>query len=32
MEAGECTLNVVSEHFIEAVNACSVDAPHGVSE
>jgi flavin reductase (DIM6/NTAB) family NADH-FMN oxidoreductase RutF len=32
METGECTLNVVSEHFIEAVNACSVDAPHGVSE
>jgi flavin reductase (DIM6/NTAB) family NADH-FMN oxidoreductase RutF len=32
METRECTINVVSEHFIEAVNACSVDAPHGVSE
>jgi flavin reductase (DIM6/NTAB) family NADH-FMN oxidoreductase RutF len=32
METEECTLNVVSEHFIEAVNACSVDAPRGVSE
>jgi hypothetical protein len=22
----------MSEHFIEAADACSVDAPHGVSE
>lgn len=29
---GECTLNVVSEHFLEAANATSVNAPYGVSE
>jgi flavin reductase (DIM6/NTAB) family NADH-FMN oxidoreductase RutF len=31
-ETKECALKIVSEHFIEAVNACSVDAPQGVSE
>lgn len=31
-ETGECVLNVVSEHMIEAVNATSLDPPHGVSE
>jgi Flavin reductase like domain len=25
-------INIVSEHFLEAVNACSIDAPYGVSE
>ncbi|KZF21334.1 hypothetical protein L228DRAFT_249139 [Xylona heveae TC161] len=29
---GECTINVVSENMIEAVNASSIDAPYGVSE
>ncbi|EFX03204.1 flavoprotein oxygenase [Grosmannia clavigera kw1407] len=29
---GECVLNIVSEHFIEAANATSVNAPYGVSE
>jgi len=28
----ECCLNVVSEHMVEAVNASSIDAPHGTSE
>lgn len=29
---GECSINIVSEHMIEAVNASSVDAPRGTSE
>ncbi|KAK3632894.1 hypothetical protein LTR56_016073 [Elasticomyces elasticus] len=29
---GECTINLVSEHMVEAANACSIDAPFGVSE
>ncbi|KAK5699187.1 hypothetical protein LTR17_023468 [Elasticomyces elasticus] len=29
---GQCTINLVSEHMIEAANACSIDAPFGVSE
>ncbi|OAA61049.1 FMN-binding split barrel [Niveomyces insectorum RCEF 264] len=28
----ECVLNIISEHFIEAANATSVNAPYGVSE
>lgn len=31
-ETGEAVLNTVSENMIQAVNATSVDAPHGVSE
>lgn len=31
-ETGECCLNIVSEHMIEAVNACSLDVPFGKSE
>lgn len=31
-ETGECVVNIISEHFVEAANAASVDAPHGVSE
>ncbi|AEO69031.1 uncharacterized protein THITE_2119020 [Thermothielavioides terrestris NRRL 8126] len=31
-ERGECVINVVSEHFVEAANAASVNAPYGVSE
>ncbi|KAF2143534.1 uncharacterized protein K452DRAFT_285590 [Aplosporella prunicola CBS 121167] len=31
-ETGECTINTVSEHMIEAVNASSLDAPYGISE
>ncbi|TGJ81522.1 hypothetical protein E0Z10_g7240 [Xylaria hypoxylon] len=29
---GECTVNIISEHFIEAANATSIDAPTGYSE
>ena len=29
---GECVINIVSEHFIEAANATAIDAPYGVSE
>jgi flavin reductase (DIM6/NTAB) family NADH-FMN oxidoreductase RutF len=32
VDSKECTINIISEHFIEAANACSVNAPHGVSE
>jgi flavin reductase (DIM6/NTAB) family NADH-FMN oxidoreductase RutF len=32
METGECVINIVSEGFVEAMNATSVDAPYGVSE
>ena len=32
MESGECTINIISEHFIEAANATSINAPYGVSE
>lgn len=31
-DQGECTINMISEHFVEAANSTSVDAPHGVSE
>jgi flavin reductase (DIM6/NTAB) family NADH-FMN oxidoreductase RutF len=31
-ERGECVINVISEHFIEAANSTSVNAPYGVSE
>ncbi|KIX00658.1 uncharacterized protein Z518_09723 [Rhinocladiella mackenziei CBS 650.93] len=29
---GECVINIISEHFIEAANATSIDAPYGMSE
>lgn len=32
VESGECVINIVSEHYIEAANAASIDAPYGVSE
>lgn len=31
-ETGECVINIISEHFVEAANATSVNAPYGVSE
>ncbi|KAF2159550.1 hypothetical protein M409DRAFT_70983 [Zasmidium cellare ATCC 36951] len=31
-ETGECVINLLNEDIIEAGNACSVQAPHGVSE
>lgn len=32
VDSGECTINIVSEHFIEAANATAIDAPYGTSE
>ncbi|XXH04963.1 3',5'-cyclic-nucleotide phosphodiesterase pde1 [Hypoxylon texense] len=32
LASGECVVNIVSEHFVEAANAASVDAPYGRSE
>jgi flavin reductase (DIM6/NTAB) family NADH-FMN oxidoreductase RutF len=32
VDSGECTINIISEHFIEAANATSIDAPYGISE
>ena len=31
-ESGECVINIISEHYVEAANACSVNAPYGISE
>lgn len=28
----ECTINMISEHYLEAANATSINAPYGVSE
>ena len=28
----ECTINIISEHYLEAANACSINAPFGTSE
>ncbi|KAI4870821.1 hypothetical protein F4820DRAFT_145874 [Hypoxylon rubiginosum] len=32
LESGECVVNIISEHFVEAANATSADAPYGASE
>lgn len=32
VDTKECTINIISEHFIEAANATSVNAPYGISE
>jgi len=32
VESGECVINMISEHFVEAANATSINAPYGVSE
>ena len=32
IESGECVINMISEHFIEAANATSINTPYGVSE
>ena len=32
IETGECTVNIISEHFIEAANSTSINAPYGKSE
>lgn len=31
-DSGECVINIISEHYVEAANACAVNAPYGVSE
>lgn len=31
-DSGECTINIISEHYLEAANAASINAPFGVSE
>lgn len=32
VESGECVINLISEHFVEAANATAINAPYGVSE
>ncbi|KAK6421413.1 hypothetical protein LTR95_016817 [Oleoguttula sp. CCFEE 5521] len=32
VESKECTINIISEHYLEAANATSVNAPYGISE
>jgi flavin reductase (DIM6/NTAB) family NADH-FMN oxidoreductase RutF len=31
-DSGDCVINMISEHFIEAANSTSINAPYGVSE
>jgi flavin reductase (DIM6/NTAB) family NADH-FMN oxidoreductase RutF len=31
VETRECVVNVISEHFVEAANAASINAPYGIS-
>ncbi|KAL6804766.1 hypothetical protein GGI42DRAFT_342161 [Trichoderma sp. SZMC 28013] len=31
-DSGECVINIISEHYIEAANSTSIDAPYGTSE
>lgn len=32
VDTGECTLNIISEHFLEASNSTSINSPYGTSE
>jgi len=32
VESGECVINIISEDFVEAANACAIDLPYGQSE
>ena len=32
LETGECVINMISEHFVEAANATSINTPYGTSE
>lgn len=32
VDSGECVINIISEHFIEAANATAIDLPYGTSE
>ncbi|KAK4201869.1 hypothetical protein QBC40DRAFT_277342 [Triangularia verruculosa] len=31
-EVKECTINIISEHYLEAANSTAINAPYGVSE
>ena len=32
VDTKECVINMISEHFVEAANSASINAPYGVSE
>ncbi len=32
VDTGECVINMISEDFVEAANACAIDLPYGQSE
>lgn len=32
VDTNECVINMISEHFVEAANATSINAPYGISE
>lgn len=32
VDTNECVINIISEHYLEAANACSINAPYGESE
>jgi flavin reductase (DIM6/NTAB) family NADH-FMN oxidoreductase RutF len=32
LKTGECCINIISEDFVEAANACAIDLPYGQSE
>jgi len=32
LETGECVINIISEHFVEAANATAINTPYGTSE
>ncbi|OAP64145.1 hypothetical protein AYL99_00117 [Fonsecaea erecta] len=32
LDSRECVINIISEDFVEAANACAIDLPYGVSE
>ncbi|KAL9052924.1 MAG: hypothetical protein Q9162_005102 [Coniocarpon cinnabarinum] len=32
VSTGECTINIISEHYLEAANYCAINAPYGTSE
>ncbi|PSK43777.1 hypothetical protein B9Z65_7291 [Elsinoe australis] len=32
LETGECVINIISEHFLEAANATAINTPYGTSE
>jgi flavin reductase (DIM6/NTAB) family NADH-FMN oxidoreductase RutF len=32
IDTGECVINIISDHYLEAANACAIDLPYGQSE